>query len=101
MVTNPLRINLKRTQRGYVPLEDRFKSFPADSQNMPITDFRLYYDGFANGRLERSTLDLLYPAPDWLKAKLRQQQILANCLVTSEGVFITLNDKCLALNPGD
>lgn len=103
MVTNPLKVNLKRTQRGFVPLEDRFKSFPADSENMPITNFRLFYDAFANGRLERGTLDLLYPIPKWLARKLRPKgtpTIQANCLVTGDGKIILANGKCIVMNPG-
>jgi hypothetical protein len=71
MTTNPFEFNLKETQKGYVPLEDRFKSFPPDSANSPVTNERFFYDGFANGRLEKATLDLLYPIPKWLKYKLR------------------------------
>lgn len=93
-----LQINLKETQKGYVPLEDRFKSFPADSENMPVTDFRLYYDAFANARLERGTLDLLYPTPKWLKSKLKDQKTQAQYLTTGNPKLFKANNKFLVIH---
>ncbi len=83
------KINLTRTQNGYVPLEDRRKSFPADSENTPSSDNDFYFENYANGTLEHATLDLLYPPPQWLKNKLLKQKSQFNTLfrVTTEKVL--------------
>jgi hypothetical protein len=72
-------INLTKTQKGYVPLVDRFKSFPLDAEKVPKDDQEFYFDNFANGTLEKATLDLLYPLPDWLRNKIKNKKGL-ECL---------------------
>lgn len=66
-------INLTRTQRSYVPLVDRFKSFPSDAERSPDgRDSLFYFRNQANKTLEHATIDLLYPTPGWLRCRLRE-----------------------------
>lgn len=90
-------LNLTKTQSGYVPLGQRFKSFPQDSENTPASDSEFYFDNFANGTLEHATLDLLYPPPEWLRERLRLQKNPGHFTlyrVTSDGkIRITSDDE--------
>lgn len=62
-------INLTKTQDGWAPLADRFKSFPADSQKAPVNDAQFYFENRANQTLEKATIDLLFPIPPWLRLR--------------------------------
>lgn len=88
-------INLTKTQRGYVPLNNRFKSFPKDSENEPITDERFYFNNYANQTLEHATIDLLYPTPNWLRRRLQKQHLIGFYLITDDGKFLIGNNKYL------
>lgn len=61
--------NLTGTQTWYVPIADRFKSFPVDKQNLSDSEF--FYSTRIALRLEHSTLDLIMKTPLWLKNKVR------------------------------
>lgn len=65
---------------------------------MPVTDERLFYDAFANGRLERGTLDLLYPIPKWLRRKLKQQKTQQQHLTTGNPKLFKANGKFLVIH---
>lgn len=93
-------LNLSKTQKGYVPLEDRFKSFPADSENEPVTDQRVYYENYANQTLERATIDLLFRTPKWLKRRLTKQGLLQKYLATGGDatILLTGNNKFLIIS---
>jgi hypothetical protein len=89
-------INLTKTQTGYVPLVDRFIAFPSDAEKSPADDKQFYFDNFANGTLEKATLDLLYPTPDWLRCKIQAKKMTNKnqYLTTGEsGLAITFNNK--------
>lgn len=82
-VTDPL--NLTKTQNGYVPLGDRFKSFPKDSEKEPQTDQEFYFDNYANQTLEHADIGLLFPPPPWLRPKLNKQGLVGAYRVTTDG----------------
>lgn len=69
-------LNLTKVQSGYVPLADRFKSFPKDSEKEPVTDVNVYYQNYANQTLEHTDLGLLYPTPEWLRKRLNKQGLV-------------------------
>lgn len=83
------KLNLTKTQSGYVPLDERRKSFPADSENTPNSDVEVYFDNYANQTLEHADLGLLYPTPDWLKKRLFYQRnpgLFTSYRVTAQNV---------------
>jgi hypothetical protein len=95
-------LNLTKTQNGYVPLHDRFKSFPKDSENAPVTDERFYFDNQANSTLEHADIGLLYPTPDWIRNKKNKADLIGayrdtpdNFLrVTPDGFYrVTVQEK--------
>ena len=87
------KLNLTKTQRGYVPLVDRFKSFPKDDEKSPKDDAEFYFDNYANQTLEHATLDLLYPTPQWLRERLqfKRGSVLLKFLETGQGPFRIAN----------
>lgn len=82
-------LNLSKTQRGYVPLVDRFKSFPKDSEKEPVTDLQFFFQNYANGTLEHATLDLLYPVPPFVTAWKNKNNL--------EGAYRTTGDGSLRI----
>ena len=93
VVVEPL--NLTKTQDGYVPLEDRFKSFPADSQKAPVSDSQFYFENRANQTLEHASIDLLFPLPPWLRRLLPKRGLDGAYLTTGDGVLLLANNKYL------
>jgi len=83
-------INLTKTQNGYVPLVDRFKSFDQDKQ--PITDQIFYFDNQANRTLEHATLDLLYQNP-FVRQRILFQKTRFQYIVDNEGKLLVGNNK--------
>jgi len=87
-------LNLSKTQTGYVPLVDRFKSFPKDSENVPEDDAAFYYNNYANGTLEKASIGLLFPIPKWLRKRLNKKGL--------DGFYIkTLQDELIVTSDGD
>jgi len=78
-------LNLTKTQNGYVPLSDRFKSFPADSQKEPHSDAQFYFENYANSTLEHADIGLLFPTPKWLRKRLNKQGLVGAYRVTVGG----------------
>lgn len=93
VVIEPL--NLSKTQRGYVPLQDRFKSFPQDSENAPENDAQFYFSNFANQTLEHASIDLLFPLPPWLRRLLPKRGLNGAYLTTGDGLLLIVNNKYL------
>ena len=91
MVRGPL--NLTKTQNGYVPLSDRFKSLPADAQNEPKTDERHYFDSRANSTLERADIGLLFKTPLWLRRRLNKTGLNGFYFTTGDGKLLIINNK--------
>ena len=81
-------LNLSKTQKGYVPLVDRFKSFPKDSEKEPVTDSQFYFQNYANGTLEKATLDLLFPVPDFITKAKNKAGIEGAYIVDNEGTLL-------------
>lgn len=93
MSDNTRALNLTKTQKGYWPLGDRFKSFVKDDQKSPVTDQMFYYNNYANQTLEHADLALLYPTPEWLRVKLQNKRHpqLATRLTANGSTRVTSN----------
>jgi len=85
-------LNLTKTQSGYVPLADRFKSFPKDSEKEAVTDQQVYYQNYANQTLEHADLGLLYPTPEWLRKRLNKQGLIGTYRKTGAGTLRVSNN---------
>ena len=93
VVVEPL--NLSKTQKGYVPLVDRFKSFPKDSEKSPRNDQEFYFDNHANQTLEHADIGLLFPTPKWLRRRLLKQGLEGAYITTGNGLLLLANNKYL------
>lgn len=85
-------LNLTKTQAGYTPLVGRFKSFPKDSENEPITDDKMYFDNQANGTLEHADIGLLYPTPLWLRKRLNKAGVEGSYIIDQDGHLVIGNN---------
>jgi len=96
-------VNLVETQRGYVPLRDRFKSFPVDREMKSLQE--IYFLNRIGNRLEHATLDMILTVPKFVRQEVqnrrRRIQPDINCLVDGEGNIILVDGKCLLMNPGE
>lgn len=85
-------LNISSVQKGYVPLADRFKSFPKDSEKEPVTDVNVYYENYSNQTLEHADLGLLYPTADWLRKRLNKQGLVGAYVADENGVLLAGNN---------
>ncbi len=95
-------VNLVETQRGYVPLRDRFKSFPVDRQFNSLDE--IYFINRIGQRLEHATLDMILKVPAFIRQEVQERNRrppIGTCLVTTDGKFILADGKCLLMNPGE
>ena len=86
-------LNLTKTQQGYVPLGDRFKSFPNDGENAPRNNAEFYFNNYANQTLEHATIDLLFPPPAWLARLLPKLGLEGAYLKSGDGKLCIANNK--------
>jgi len=62
-------VNLTETQRGYVPLRDRFKSFPEDRVFLTLAE--IYFINKIGMRNEHSTLDMILKVPAFVREEVQ------------------------------
>ena len=95
-------VNLVATQTGYVPLRDRFKSFPVD--RLFGSDAEVFFINKIGG-YEHRTLDMILKVPAFVRAEVqsrrRRAQADATCLVDGEGNIILVDGKCLEMKIGE
>ncbi len=92
MTKNTEPLNLTKTQRGYVPLKDRFKSFPKDSEKEPITDSKFFFDNRANSTLEHAEIGLLFPTPEYIRHSKNKQGLEGSYVKDNDGNFLVGNN---------
>ena len=94
-------VNLVATQTGYVPLRDRFKSFPVD--RIFGSDAEVFFINKIGG-YEHRTLDMILKVPAFVRAEVQnrgRKAQEAGCLVDGEGNLILADGKCLLMKPGE
>lgn len=103
MPHNPFHaVNLVATQTGYVPLRDRFKSFPVD--RLFGSDAEVFFINKIGG-YEHRTLDMILKVPAFVRLEVQNRNrkpSIGNCLVTAgTGEIILADGKCIEMNPGE
>ena len=89
-------VNLTQTQIGYVPLRDRFKSFPVDREFTSLDE--IYFINRIGQYLEHATLDMILKVPAFVRQEVqnrRRRPSVANCLVDGDGNIILVDGKCM------
>ena len=95
-------VNLVETQRGYVPLRDRFKSFPIDREMESLQE--IYFLNRIGQRLEHATLDMILTVPAFVRLEVqnrRRRLVPGTCLVDENGSIILADGKCLLIDSGE
>ena len=94
-------VNLVATQTGYVPLRDRFKSFPVD--RLFGSDEEVFFINKIGG-YEPRTLDMILKVPAFVRAEVQRRNRRfpdETCLVDGDGNIILADGKCLVIKKGE
>ena len=93
-------VNLVATQTGYVPLRDRFKSFPVD--RLFGSDAEVFFINKIGG-YEHRTLDMILKVPAFIRQEVQGRGVRqpGTCLVDENGTVILVDGKCLEMKKGE